>query len=278
MAGKIEIIVGLVDKTDKGVGGTYASTSLIDQYHTNKNGFELVSQSSQTGVAVVAAVTSIVQLTKGFVPFLNVQTNAVAGTMVFLKITAQYKEKGTFDEGDLVSLVGNVTGVVAGITLLVGSGSAASVFIAAGVGASVYGIVKSQAMSNLFNSMVLPIWNQYFRDTPNVSYQDYWVAPDLKLVPLAEIIATYRNQIAVSHWDPRVDSVTLSSGSYHDDVTSDTGLGGDVIQGGGIPFPPLTIPKPERPIENIEISIESINGQSTQDGYGCVSGTQDGYH
>lgn len=225
MAGKIEIIVGLVDKTDKGVGGTYASTSLIDQYHTNKNGFELVSHSSQIGVAVVAAVTSIVQLTKGFVPFLNVQTNAVAGTMVFLKITAQYKEKGTFDEGDLVSLVGNVTGVVAGITLLVGSGSAASVFIAAGVGASVYGIVKSQAMSNLFNSMVLPIWNQYFRDTPNVSYQDYWVAPDLKLVPLAEIIATYRNQIAVSHWDPRVDSVTLSSGSYHDDVTSETGLG-----------------------------------------------------
>ncbi|WP_422417109.1 hypothetical protein [Pseudomonas sp. GZD-222] len=275
MAGKVEIFVGLVGKADKNVGIANAGTSVIDQYTTDKKGFELVNQSAQTGVSVVATVTSIVQLTKGFVPFLNIQTNALAGTMMFLKITAEYKGNTKFKTGDAVSLVGNVAGIAAGITLLVaGPGLAASAFVAAGVVTSLYGIFTSEAVTNFFNSTVLPVWNQNFKNKPSATYPDYWVAPDLKLVPLAEIIARYGNQVAVSHWDPRVNTVKVSRG------LRGGGASGSVPGGsyaGGSVMPPLVIPRPERPSENIDIFIESINGQP-QDGYGCCSGSQDGYH
>jgi hypothetical protein len=276
MAGKVEIFVGLVGKADKNVGIANAGTSVIDQYTTDKKGFELVNQSAQTGVSVVATVTSIVQLTKGFVPFLNIQTNALAGTMMFLKITAEYKKNTKFKPGDVVSLVGNVAGIAAGITLMVaGPGLVAGAFVAVGVGASLFGILKSDAVASLFNSTVLPVWNQNFKNKPGATYPDYWVAPDLKLVPLAEIIARYGNQVAVSHWDPRVNTVKVSRGLRGSGGTSGSVPGGSYA--GGSVMPPLVIPRPERPSENIDIFIESINGQP-QDGYGCCSGSQDGYH
>jgi len=276
MAGKVEIIVGLVEKADKHVGYASAGTSLIDQYNTDKKGFELVNQSTQSGAAAVATVTSIVQLTKGFVPFLNVQTNAVAGTVVFLKITADYK-RGQFNAGDVVSLVGNVAGVAAGFTFLVAGATAASGFVAVAVVASLAGIVTSEAMKNLLNSTVLPVWNNYFKDKPSATYPDYWVAPDLKLVPLSEIIARYGKKIAVNHWDPRTQTVKLSSAVGVSTVPSGAGQGGGGRFGGGVVFPPSTNPTP-RPLDEIEIFIESINGKPVQDSYGCVSGSQDGYH
>ncbi|MGF6591609.1 hypothetical protein [Pseudomonas sp. 2835] len=48
MTGKVEIIVGLVDKADRGVAGVNATTSLIDQYNTDKSGFALVNENAQT--------------------------------------------------------------------------------------------------------------------------------------------------------------------------------------------------------------------------------------
>lgn len=278
MTGKVEIIVGLVDKADRGVAGVNATTSLIDQYNTDKSGFALVNQNAQTGVAAIAAVTSIVQLTKGLVPFVNLSTNALAGTMVFLKITAQYKDNQTFDTGDVVSLVGNVAGVAAGFTLLVAGPAAAGVFAAVGVVATVYGIASSNTLNNLFNSTVLPIWNQYFKATPDALYPERWIAPNLTLVSLADIIALHGNRIAVSHWDPATNAVTISSVLRDDAESAGAGHGGGIIYGGGAVSPPVTVPIPDYPIGTIDISIESINGVSTQDNYGCCSGSQDGYY
>lgn len=65
MAGKIEVIVGVVDKTSNGVSQINAGTSLVDQFNTDKTGFSLVNQSTQTGVAVVAAVSSISRTDQG---------------------------------------------------------------------------------------------------------------------------------------------------------------------------------------------------------------------
>lgn len=279
MTGKVEIIVGLVDKADKSATGLNAATSLVDLYNTDKGGFVLVNQSAQTGVAVVAAVTSIVQLTKGLVPFVNLSTNTVAGTMVFLKITAEYRQEGTFKTSDVVSLVGNVAGVVAGFTLLAGAAPAASLFAAVGIGASVYGIVTSGALKKLFDSTILPVWNQYFKTTPEAVYLEHWVAPDLTLVTLADIIALHGNRIAVNHWDPTTNEVTLSSTSLGGDELYGPGQGSSgVVYGGGGVTPPLVTPQPEYPIGRVDISIESINGVSTQDSYGCCTGSQDGYY
>ncbi len=84
MAKTLEIILGYVEKP---VAVGAASTSLTDQYNSDKSGFALVNQSAQAGAAV-AGVTSIVKLTAGFTPFLNIKANTLAATTVFLKITA----------------------------------------------------------------------------------------------------------------------------------------------------------------------------------------------
>ncbi|WP_323115184.1 hypothetical protein [Pseudomonas guariconensis] len=77
--------------------------------NSDKQGFALVNQSAQTGAAV-ANVTSIVKLTAGLTPFLNLQTNTFAATIVLLKITAKYREDKGFDTGEVISLVGNLVG------------------------------------------------------------------------------------------------------------------------------------------------------------------------
>lgn len=49
MARKVEVILGYVEKP--GVVGA-ASTSVIDQYNSDKHGFDLVNQGTQTSAAV----------------------------------------------------------------------------------------------------------------------------------------------------------------------------------------------------------------------------------
>lgn len=280
MAGKFEVIVGLVDKADKGAGVTNSGALLVDQFNTDKSGFSLVNQGAQTGVTVIAAVTSVVQLTTGFVPLLNMHTNAVAGTMMFLKITAQYKSDQEFNQGDVVSLVGNVAGVAAGVTLLVaGAGLATTGFVAVGVVTSLYSVVSSDAINKLFNVTVLPIWDKYFKSAPDATFPAYWIAPDLKLVPLTQIIASYADRIAANHWDPATHAVTLSSVTRDEYGSNGSGAAGEVNYGGGGGAPPLVIPTPDYPVGNIDISIESIGGKPvSQDSYGCCTGSQDGYY
>ncbi|WP_052352416.1 hypothetical protein [Pseudomonas sp. CK-NBRI-02] len=116
MARTIEIILGYVDKP---VGAAAAGASLVDQYNSDKTGFALVNQSAQTGAAV-ANVTSIVRLTAGFTPFLNIKMNTFAATTVFLKITAQYRRHGNVNPGDVLSIVGNVAGIVGSLICWLG--------------------------------------------------------------------------------------------------------------------------------------------------------------
>lgn len=159
MSKKFEIILGYVDKP-VAVGG--AAASLTDQYNTDKSGFSLVNQTAQTG-ATVASVISIVKLTAGFTPFLNIKAYTLAATTVFLKITAEYKTNQKFDNGDVLSLIGNVAGIVASITLLAGASGPALVFTGVGVTATAAGIVTSDAVKNLYQSLILPVVEKHFR-------------------------------------------------------------------------------------------------------------------
>lgn len=226
MARTVEIILGYVDKT---AGATAAGTSLIDQYNSDKQGFALVNQSAQTGAAV-ANVTSIVKLTAGFTPFLNLQINTFAATTVLLKITAEYREDRGFDTGDVISLVGNLVGVV-GSLILLGGAVGAGGFVAVGVLTSLAGVVTSDVAKKIYSSYVKPIWERSFRSRPNASYQNYWVAPDLKLVTLAQIRAAYTNRIAVIQWDPKQGVVTITGKDYHLHENS-AGSGGGYIENG----------------------------------------------
>ncbi|WP_428626265.1 hypothetical protein [Pseudomonas kermanshahensis] len=69
---------------------------------------------------------------------------------MLLKITAQYRTDQTFENGDVLSLVVNVAGIVGGITLLAGAGSVAGVFTAVGVGANALGMLNSDVANNLY--------------------------------------------------------------------------------------------------------------------------------
>lgn len=237
MARTVEIILGYVEAP---VAAGAAATSIADQYDSDKSGFDLVNQSAQTGAAV-AGVTSIVKLTAGFTPFLNIKTNTLAATTVLLKITARYKTKQEFETGDVLSLIGNVAGIVGGITLLAGASSAAVAFTAVGVGANAFGVFNSDVAKKLYHSAIIPVLEKYFVADTNAVFPDYWVAPDLTLASLNQIIASYSGGIAVSQWNPDTHDVSLGSNSVYIFGVG-AGSGGGYIQGdsGGSQVIPLT--------------------------------------
>lgn len=299
MAGKVDVIVGVVDRVGTGVGHANAGTSLVDQFNTDKTGFSLVSQSLQTGATVTASVTSIVALTQGMVPFLSIPTNMLAGTVTFLKISADYKRDEEFQLGDVLSLVGNVVGVAAGFTLLaVGSSLTASLFIAAGAAVGLIGVFSSGAVKDLYNNLAGPVIERYLKNAHDSAYSGHWLAPDLQLVPFDMITGVYSGKVAAVHWSSANDSVTVSSSEFAiapapkpvpkpkpapapapipvPSPSPGAGAGQAVTYGGG-GTRPIVVPLPEGPIARIDIGpLESPTAR--QDSYGCISSTQDGYH
>ena len=120
MTNRVEIFVAMVDRVGKPGFQAGAASAIHDQFNTDKEGFSLVVQIAQTTTAV-ASVLSVTRMTAGAVPFINIVTNSLAGTVTFLKIVAEYRENQKLNYGDVVSLVGNVAGVVAGFALLSGA-------------------------------------------------------------------------------------------------------------------------------------------------------------
>ncbi|NQD56786.1 hypothetical protein HP546_15685 [Pseudomonas sp. CM25] len=238
MARTVEIILGYVE-APVAVGA--GSTSILDQYNSDKSGYALVNQSAQTGAAV-AGVTQIVKLTAGFTPFLNIKTNTLAATTVLLKITAEYQTNQKFEEGDVLSLIGNIAGIVGGITLLAGAGPTALVFTAVGVGANAWGVFNSDVAKKLYHSAIIPVLEKYFVADTKAVFPDYWVAPDLTLASLDQIIASYSGGIAVSQWNPDTHDVSLGSNSIYM-YGVDSGSGGGYIEGdsGGSQVIPLPV-------------------------------------
>ncbi|NIE77484.1 hypothetical protein F3J45_23915 [Pantoea sp. Ap-967] len=248
MTKSVEIILGYVEAP---VGTVTAAASILDQFNGDQGGFSLVNQSAQTGAAV-AGVTSIVKLTAGFTPFLNIKTNTLAATTVMLKITAQYRTDRTFDKGDLISLVGNIAGVVGSVALLAGSGPVGVFFTAVGVGANVAGVLNSGVAESLYNSLISPVVDKHLGANTNASYPDYWIAPDLGLASLAQISAIYTNRIAVTRWNPDTQEIVLGDEDVHSYTGGGSGGGGYVVapdSGQG----PLIFPVPESPGWRVDI-------------------------
>jgi len=205
MARTVEIILGYIDKP---VGVAAAGTSLVDQYNSDKTGFALVNQSAQTGAAV-ANVTSIVRLTAGLTPFLNIKMNTFAATTVFLKITAQYRRHGNFNPGDVLSIIGNVAGIVGGVILLAGTVKVSLPFVAIGVGTSVVSVVMSDAAKALHVAFSKALWENYLQANPKESFPRYWVAPNFKRASLAHLGIHYAARAEVSREGRPARSIVL---------------------------------------------------------------------
>lgn len=203
MTTKIEIFAAHIGKGE-------AATALVDQFNTNEKGFHLINQSAQT-VAAVTSISSITAVTPGFMPFVSGTAHLFAGTTTFLKIMADSETEQGFDPGDLLTLTGNVAGVIGSVILLGGITAGAAPLALAAILIGGASILTSEVAKNFLKNVITPFWEKNFKDTPDASYTDHWIAPDLKLVSLAEIQASYENKIGMVVWDPATDEVTVAS-------------------------------------------------------------------
>ncbi|MFK3910325.1 hypothetical protein ACI2KC_17020 [Pseudomonas monteilii] len=280
MSQRVELVIGVVEKVSEPVNKASATSAIVDQYNTDKTGFALVNQGLQTA-SVVASVISITRITTGFVPFVNVQANLLAGTTTFLKIVADVKEGKRIESGDRLALIGNVAGIVAAVAILGGARvlAAGSTFV--GIGINVVGLYESGVLKALQEKVLSPLIDQLIERSQQGVSTDGWVTAGLQIVSAGQVVNEYGNIIAVINWDPVTNVIDIASGQFS--RFSDLANAGSVSGNGGgggviIPIPAL-IPEPPLPGPRIDISIESIGpGPGGQDTYLCCTGArQDKY-
>ncbi|MDO7910052.1 hypothetical protein ACQKO6_15640 [Pseudomonas monteilii] len=282
MSQRVELVIGVVEKVSEPVNKASATSAIVDQYNTDKTGFALVNQGLQTA-SVVASVMSITRITTGFVPFVNVQANLLAGTTTFLKIVADVKEGKRIESGDRLALMGNVAGIVAAVAILGGARvlAAGSTFV--GIGINVVGLYESGVLKALQEKVLSPLIDQLIERSQQGVSTDGWVTAGLQIVSAGQVVNEYGNIIAVINWDPVTNVIDIASGQFS--RFSDLANAGSVSGNGGgggviIPIPAL-IPEPPLPGPRIDISIESIGpgpGPGGQDTYLCCTGArQDKY-
>lgn len=261
MAGKAEIILGVINN---GATVGAAATSVADQFLVNNSGMVLLNQTAQAG-AVIASVTSVTKLVGPYVPIINMPANIVAGTITFLKIGIDVKAGRELKSGDVVSLVGNVAGVIGTMTILVGASPwIIGFFTLVSVGAGLYSIRNSEVFSKVVKSA-----GDFFKKTSSNNYLDYMCAPDLRIVNKGVLKKNYANKMLSCHWMSTVGKLLLSS--------LDVPGGTRSVMGAVIPPAPLIIPR-DHDVGNVKLKLV-INGNTYDAGdqYGCCTGTSDGY-
>jgi hypothetical protein len=155
----------------------------------------LVSQTAQTG-AVIASVTSVTKLAGPYVPIVSIPANMVAGTITFLKIGVDVRDGKGFSYGDVISLIGNVAGVIAVFAVLVEApfiviGTASVVGVAAGL----YSISDSGIFKEVLKSAAV-----FFRDNDLDNYLDYVCATRYEDSAQGNSEVAYGNQMLSCNW------------------------------------------------------------------------------
>ena len=270
MAGRAEIIIGVIND-----GATVGSgaTAIADQFIVNKQGMELVSQTAQTG-AVIASIASVTKLAGPYVPIISMPGNTIAGTITFLKVGVDIREGRKISSGDVLSLVGNVAGIIATFTVLVGTGST---LVAVSAVAGLLSIIGSETFDRIVRSA-----GDFFGNNPSDNYLDYVCAPDMRIVDRNTIRMAYANMMLSCNWMSDTGELLPSSVVVPDEPDKRGGGGGGSGFITGTYSPPgPTIPSPAPPphdVANVGISI-IVAGKTYDAGdqYGCCTGTSDGY-
>jgi hypothetical protein len=142
MTSKLGAVIQVIDSQANYANGISAADQVLTGCQTGSQTFNMVNASGQ----LVATVT-------GAVPFLapiNIQTSTFAATTAILKISSDLENGQSVDPGDVLSLVGDVAGVIGTIAVFA---SAAPEVIGAitlvGVAADIAGLVTPSNMQNL---------------------------------------------------------------------------------------------------------------------------------
>lgn len=298
MAGKAEIIIGVVND---GVTVGSGATAVADQFRVNGTGMVLLNQSAQTG-AVIASVTSVTKLAGPYVPIVSMPANIVAGTITFLKIGIDIRDGAEIKAGDVISLVGNVAGVIATMAILGGAAPAlvaglAIVTIITGVAS----VVDSETIKEITTNAA-----EFFNDNPMDSYLDYACAPDMQIVHRNTLRDAYGNQMLSCHWISETGELQAfplavtdeSLGDSRDTASEEAKVEVEEAEveverepesdsgGIGISFYPPTVPVTPAPLPDIipvvtigplDFGDASDNSYDNGDEYGCCSSGSDGY-
>ena len=280
MSNRVEIFVAMVDRIGMPGFQAGAAAAVHDQFNTDNQGFSLVVQGAQTGSAV-AAVLSITQMTAGAVPFINIVTNTLAGTVTFLKIVAEYKPGHKLNVGDIVSLVGNVVGVVASFALLAGAPGIAGAFTVVALSAALFGVYNSELAKNIQNA-VAPIVDSLKNHNVATEVSTPILASNFTVTDPESIKHHFGGLIRVVTWNPGTMEIKLDTRMLDSYVANRP-----IIPHGGINLP-VAPPLANGGGSTITIGIESINGQPSvgpmpsittvvgggQDKYACCSAPQ----
>jgi len=281
MTNRVEIFVAMVDRVGKPGFQAGAASAIHDQFNTDKEGFSLVVQSAQTTTAV-ASVLSVTRMTAGAVPFINIVTNSLAGTVTFLKIVAEYRENQKLNYGDVVSLVGNVAGVVAGFALLSGAPLAAGFFTAVSLGASLIGTYNSELAQRIQTTATDSIINLLKTHDMAQEPSTPLIAPNLTVTDPSTIASHFGGLITAITWNPTTHDIKLDTRMLTEfetqSGTQPAPLGGTNLT--DTPSPPADA--------SLTIGIESLGGQQPagpmpsitvgfgggQDNYACCTAPQ----
>jgi len=263
MAGKAEIFVAVVND---GVTIGSGATAVSDQFLVNGTGMVLLSQSAQTG-AVIASVTSVTKLAGPYVPIVNMPANVVAGTITFLKIGIDFREGRAIKTGDVVSLVGNVAGVIATMAVLLAAPfSVVATLSVVAIGTGIYSIYNSEVLDTIATNA-----KNFFSDKGLESYLDYVCAPDMQIVHKNTLRDVYGNQMLSCNWISETGELQPSAVPVFNEN----------IGGGGVyaPISPVLPAPPPDVIPVVTIGPLEVDDGSDDSGdeYGCCTGGSDGY-
>lgn len=265
MAGKAEIFVGVVND---GVTVGSGATAVADQFLVNGNGMVVLNQAAQTG-AVIASVTSVTKIAGPYVPIVSMPANITAGTITLLKIGVDIRDGAKFDLNDVVSLVGNVAGVIATMAVLMASPTVVVVSLSISAVAGGYSIYQSQVVKDIITNAAA-----FFEGDALDNYIDYVWAPDMKFVHKDILGVSYNSQMLSLNWSPETGELVPSAVST---ISEDSGGGGFAPPTNPVlPTPPPDI-VPTITIGPLEFGNGNAGADDNGDEYGCCTSGSDGY-
>lgn len=144
----------VVTVAEKAVNSSSAADTLITAHNERQENFVLVNSIGQV-------LASVVSLAKILAP-VTMQFNTFAGAVTFLKIVVDINNTGDFQTGDVLTLVGNVAGFVATVTVLAGAApvwtTVASAVAISATGAAIYNGTNFSKLAAWTNNMVDTYW------------------------------------------------------------------------------------------------------------------------
>jgi hypothetical protein len=213
------VAVTTVEDVSKVTGPGSLTNQMVTGANTNSQGFYLVDQNSQ----LVATVSNLIP---GLEP-IRIQTNTAAAATVILKMELDVQEGRSINQGDIVTLVGDVAGVVATVAFFAAAPEVALIATAVAVSADLTGIITSAEQSSIA-TFTNSFASDYFTSTPAVPTNGtYYLTADNQIMTAEEIAASGQSYgaLVVTPDGTEIAAASTPVASFDDEDIDGTGNG-----------------------------------------------------